>query len=211
MFRLVDGRPPPWLTAVLRAPVVLFRLRLGWLFGRRLLLLSHVGRRSGRERAAVVEVVGHEHDPPVWYVAAAWGERSDWYRNLNQNPNAEITVGRDRHRVVAKVVDIDHAAAVHAEYVREHPWAAYLIGRMLGIDLTRSDPRVLAERIPLIALIAADAAGDSDGAVAPVVGTHAEVPASDTPRGRDRAGNRAVASPHSEQGGRVDREAPDDP
>jgi len=139
-----------------------------------LLLLSHVGRRSGQERTAVLEVVGHEDDPPSWYVAAAWGERSDWFRNLKQNPNAAITVGRGRSRVVARVVDIDEAVSVHGEYVREHPWAARLIGRILGIDLLGSDPKVLAERIPLVALVADDPADVPTDTVAPVVGTRAE-------------------------------------
>lgn len=30
-----------------RAPVYLYRWRLGWLFGNRLLLLTHTGRRTG--------------------------------------------------------------------------------------------------------------------------------------------------------------------
>lgn len=138
------------------------------------MLLSHVGRRSGRARAAVLEVVGYGDDPPVWFVAAAWGERSDWFRNLKQNPNAAITVGRDRNRVVARVLDIDQAVRVHSEYVRKHPWAARLVGRMIGIDLLGSDPRVLAERIPLVALVAEDPADVPTDTVAPVAGTHAE-------------------------------------
>ena len=88
----------------------------------------------------------------MWYVAAAWGERSDWYRNLMQNPHARITVGGKRHPVTAATVDIEDAVRIHREYVQEHPLAARLVGRMLGIDLIRSDPRVLAERIPLVAL-----------------------------------------------------------
>lgn len=162
---------------MLRAPVVVFRLRLGWLFGKRLLLLSHVGRRSGRDRTAVLEVVCHEEDPPVWYVAAAWGDRSDWFRNVKQNPNAAITVGRDRYRVLARVVDIDRAVRVHGEYVREHPWAAWFLGRMLGMDLLGSHPRLLAERIPLVALVAQVPVGVLTDTVAPVLGTRAETQA----------------------------------
>lgn len=122
------------------------------MFGNRLLMLSHTGRQSGRERATVLEVVAREEDPETWYVAAAWGDQSDWFRNLEHDPHAEIHVGRNHHRVVARLVDVDHAAEIHSGYVKTHPWAARTVGRMLGIDLVGSDPRRLAERIPLVAL-----------------------------------------------------------
>ncbi len=120
-------------------------------------MLLHVGRHSGIERAAVLEVVAHDEDPPVWYVAAAWGDRSDWYRNVQHNPNAEIRVGRNLHRVIAEVVDSDRAVGIYTRYVDRHPWAARFVGRMLGIDLEGSDPEVLARRIPLVALRIEDA------------------------------------------------------
>lgn len=40
-------RPRGLLRLLLRAPVALYRLRLGWLLGGRVLLLSHTGR-AGR-------------------------------------------------------------------------------------------------------------------------------------------------------------------
>lgn len=169
MTELVDRRLPAWVGAAFRAPAVLFRLRLGWLFFGRLLMLSHVGRRTARSRRTVLEVVSHQADPPVWYVAAAWGGRSDWYRNLTQNPHARITVGGKRYAVTAATVDIEDAVRIHREYVQEHPLAARLVGRMLGIDLTRSDPKVLAERIPVVALAV-------EGSADPAIDSVARVP-----------------------------------
>lgn len=174
MASLVDRQPSRWLIPLFRAPVVLFRLRLGWLFGTRLLLLSHVGRHSGRVRTTVLEVVAHHDDPPVWYVAAAWGDRSDWFRNLIRNPVAEISVGRNRRAVVARVVEPDQAARIHFRYIQEHPAAARIVGRMLGVDLLRSDPTSLAQRIPLVALAGTRAREDLADDVAPVAGTRAD-------------------------------------
>jgi hypothetical protein len=39
-----------------RMPIYLYRLKLGWLFGSRLLLLNHVGRVSGKSRLTILEV-----------------------------------------------------------------------------------------------------------------------------------------------------------
>ena len=43
-----------WLV---RAPINLYRVGLGFLFGTRLLMLEHVGRRTGARRYVVLEVV----------------------------------------------------------------------------------------------------------------------------------------------------------
>jgi hypothetical protein len=42
---------------LMRAPIWIYRARLGFLFGSRMLLLEHVGRKSGRRRQAVLEIV----------------------------------------------------------------------------------------------------------------------------------------------------------
>ena len=39
-----------------RVPTYLYEHDLGWLFGRRFLCLTHVGRRSGRRYRTVIEV-----------------------------------------------------------------------------------------------------------------------------------------------------------
>src|SRR5918911_827984 len=46
---------------ILRCPVVVYRLGFGWLLGHQFLLLTHVGRRTGRVRETVLKVL---HDDP---------------------------------------------------------------------------------------------------------------------------------------------------
>jgi hypothetical protein len=56
----VTKRPPKGLLRLmLRLPIWLYRLRLGWLLGNRFLLLTHVGRKTGLPHQTVVEVVSH--------------------------------------------------------------------------------------------------------------------------------------------------------
>jgi hypothetical protein len=43
---MVSVRRKTALWYLLRAPVYLYRWDLGWLFGHRLLLLTHIGRRT---------------------------------------------------------------------------------------------------------------------------------------------------------------------
>ncbi len=65
----------------------LWRLGLGWLIGRRLLLLTTVGRRSGEPHRVVV---GFQFRAGTFYVISAAGSGTDWYRNLMARPPATI-------------------------------------------------------------------------------------------------------------------------
>jgi len=48
----------PWfLIPLFKLPLLLYRLRLGWLLGKRFMLLTHVGRRSGKVRRTILAVL----------------------------------------------------------------------------------------------------------------------------------------------------------
>lgn len=147
----------------------LFEVRLGWIFGDRLLLLHHTGRRSGRQHKTTLEVVVHWEQPPAWYVTAAWGEGADWLQNLRSHPRSTVIVGRRVVPVVADILDVEQAADVYAEYARRRPLTAWVIGRVIGVDINQDPPRTLATRMPIVALRAATNGGGSvtcTGAVA---------------------------------------------
>ena len=132
-------RPPRgarrWL---LRLPTAAYRVRLGWLFGRRLVLVEHTGRRSGQARQVVLEVV--EHDPTgAVTVASGFVARSDWYRNLLAEPQTHITIGRRRYPVVAHRVDAQQGAEIMTAYARRHRTAARQVARFMGHEVNGSD------------------------------------------------------------------------
>lgn len=143
------GRPPPgplgrWLA---RAPRYLYRIGLGRLLGRRFVMVEHIGRRTGLARQTVLEVV--RHDPTSIDVAAAWGERSDWYRNLQATPQARISTGPLRGEpAVASVVDREEAASVFGDYAEAHPRAARALAKALGLPF--DDSPALAAAVPLV-------------------------------------------------------------
>jgi len=131
----VIARDPPsrLLRLFFKAPVVLYRLRMGWLLGSRFLLLTHTGRRTGQTRLTVIEVVGYDPSIPEAVVIAAWGERAQWVRNLKAAPAVSVQIGRvhwsaPEHRIL----DPERAAEVIATYWREHPVAARMIAKLLG-------------------------------------------------------------------------------
>ena len=76
--------------------------RVGGMFeGRTLLLLHHVGARSGTQR---VNPVAYTTDGARYIVIASKGgapTNPGWYHNLKTNPNATIEVGTDTIDVLA--------------------------------------------------------------------------------------------------------------
>ena len=92
-------RPPSGMSrALFRAPIYLYRLGLGWLFGKRILLLNHTGRVSGTQRQVILEVVEHDRTNGSFVVASGWGPTAAWYRNILHTPQVSVQVGDARSR-----------------------------------------------------------------------------------------------------------------
>ena len=77
--------------------------RVGGMFeGSTLLLLHHVGARSGQDR---VNPLAYNRDGDRYVVFASKGgapTNPDWYHNLKANPNVKIEVGTDTIAVAAQ-------------------------------------------------------------------------------------------------------------
>lgn len=99
---------------IFRAPMVFYQLgwgpALSWL---PLLILTTKGRKSGAPRHVVVEYRRHGSK---YYVVSGWGARTDWYRNIQQEPRVTIQQGGQIIDARAQLVD-DPAEALRALYM----------------------------------------------------------------------------------------------
>jgi len=106
---------------LVRAPIGLYRIGLGWIFGRRLMLLEHTGRTSGAARFVVLEVVTMPSVNEV-VIASALGRRAQWFQNLLDEPVCHVSIGmRRRVPAVADVLEPAAAKEFLAVYQEEHP------------------------------------------------------------------------------------------
>jgi len=137
-----------------RAPIWFYRLGLGGLLGSRFLLLNHVGRKTGKPRQAVLEVVQHNQDTGAYVVASGFGEKSDWYLNVMANPEITIQVGKRRMTARATRLSLTQAIEVMLDYNQRHPNALRTLAGILGYrtDGSEEDVRYLASLIPIMAL-----------------------------------------------------------
>jgi deazaflavin-dependent oxidoreductase (nitroreductase family) len=151
--KLREVQPPRgcarWL---FRAPIRLFQWGLGWIFMGRALLLEHTGRRSGRTRYVVLEVIRHDEEEDAYYVASGWGEKSDWFQNILQDGRVQIRVGRRRARAFAECVPLDEAGEEILRYARKYPLPFRSLMRMIGYRVQHSDEelRGMAEVLPVV-------------------------------------------------------------
>jgi deazaflavin-dependent oxidoreductase (nitroreductase family) len=130
--------------ALVRAPIWVYRARLGFLFGSRLLMLEHTGRATGIPRQVVLEVIDHP-DPDTYVVASGFGRRAQWFRNVRANPRVRVQVrGRGPRPATARVLGPGEAGRVLAAYRRRHPraWDRFrpVLEETLGEHIGETDP-----------------------------------------------------------------------
>ncbi len=151
--------PSGLLRLAMRSPILLYRLRLGWLLGKRFILLEHRGRKSGVIRRTVIEVVDHNPLFGSYVVAAAWGKKSDWFKNISVNPRVTIGVGLRRFSAIASTLSANEATHHLNVYARKHPFAFKQLGSILIGSASKEPENIIksfAESIPLVQFIPSD-------------------------------------------------------
>ncbi len=137
---------------IVRLPVLLYRVRLGAIFGNRLLMLEHIGRHSGKARYVVLEVVDRP-SPTMLVVVSGFGARAQWYRNIRSHSSVRVYMRSHRPLpAVARVMTTDEAQAALSTYARDHPRAWGSLRPVLEETLGTS----IDERCPGLPMVALD-------------------------------------------------------
>ncbi len=79
----------PILRKLYRIPILLYRLGLGPLIGKYILILSTFGRKTGKVRRTPVEYFSHQGKI---FVISGFGNKPDWYKNLQAHPQAGLSI-----------------------------------------------------------------------------------------------------------------------
>jgi deazaflavin-dependent oxidoreductase (nitroreductase family) len=151
---IVDRPPSRALRFGLRLPLWLYRVNLGWLLGDRFLMLTHIGRKSGQPHQTVIEVVHHDKASDTYYVVSGWGEKSDWYQNIQKYLDVTVHVGSRKFQARAKFIPLAKAIEIMEAYARDHSLAfGELNSLFLGERMKPGSgaPRQLAAKMPMVA------------------------------------------------------------
>lgn len=134
-------------------PILLYRMRLGWLLGHRFLLLTHQGRTTGKVRQTVLEVVHYDLASHESAVLSAYGVRADWYQNTLAHPAHEVQTGFERYVPQQRLLDAAERLAALRIYQQHYRRAFQAVMRWLGYpyDGTEAGLRSLADIVVITA------------------------------------------------------------
>lgn len=151
----IQPPPPPrgWKAWLWRAPIWFFRIGLGGMFGKRFLLLSHIGRKSGQTRQAVIEVVKIDSENNIYYSVSGFGEKAQWFQNIMSTPQVNIQVGGRKMEAQSERLSIEDGENILQEYSRLHPTALRELSKILNLPYDGSPESVseMAKVLPVIA------------------------------------------------------------
>lgn len=122
---------PSFMIPIFKLPVTLYRLRLGWLLGKRFMQLTHVGRRSGKVHKTILAVLRFDDKTQEIYAVSAW-KGSDWYYNIQASPALELETGRVRYAPLQRALAPEEITAAFMDYRKAHPIFSRLICRIPG-------------------------------------------------------------------------------
>jgi deazaflavin-dependent oxidoreductase (nitroreductase family) len=110
--------------------------------GARLLLLNHLGARSGRERVTPL-MYRKDHDSWVVFASKAGApDNPDWYHNVRAHPEVTIEVGDRTVAVDARVADAsDRDRLWEAQKLEVPQFAMYEESTTRRIPVVILDPR----------------------------------------------------------------------
>lgn len=141
--------------ALFKAPITLWRLGLGPLLGRYMLLITHTGRKSGLPRRTMVEY--HVLDE-TRYAPCAFGPRAQWYRNIEADPLVTVQDKYGVHPMRARrVTDPEELVAVFALLQQRNPMMLGWYLDSLGIASTVEAVLEQRDRVIFIAFDPTDA------------------------------------------------------
>lgn len=131
---------------LMRLPIRLYHARLGLLFGSRILMLEHRGRRTGAHRYVVLEVVDHPA-PDTYVVASGFGRRAQWFRNVTVEPHVRVWIGRrgPTAATARQLTTAEADTALHAYMGRHHQaWDTMkpVLENTLGSPVTEQDTQL---------------------------------------------------------------------
>ena len=151
------GRPSRLLKAVFDLPSWFYRQGFGWMLGKRVLAVTHRGRKSGKEFQTVLEAVSFDPHTSESVVASAYGTQADWYQNIQAEPALRIATGRLDYVPQQRFLSAEEAEVAAERFCREHPMEARLIPRVLPsigaatpTDPDLTPPELLAT-LPMVA------------------------------------------------------------
>ncbi len=151
------GRPRGLLKFFFKMPLFLHKVGIVWWIekfsGAQWMLITTTGRKSGKPRQVMVDVVDYDKEADIFYIEAAYGRRADWVRNIQANPDFRAQVGRRKFTARAEFLPPEVAEEKLVMLVRKVPKYARAVMAMAGLKYSNeAELRALAHNMLMLAV-----------------------------------------------------------
>jgi deazaflavin-dependent oxidoreductase (nitroreductase family) len=107
-----------------------------------MLLLEHVGARSGARRTSPLLYIADGDDVVIVASKGGYPKHPAWFHNLRAHPETTVQIGRERRAVRARVASAEERERLWPRVVEAYPGYAEYQARSLGREI----PLVVLER-----------------------------------------------------------------
>ncbi len=149
-------RPNTLLKVFFKIPLFVHKLGFGgWerIIGAQWMLITTIGRKSGRHRQVMVDVLLHNGQTDAYYILSAYGSRADWVRNIQVNPRFEAQVGRRKFSARASTLSGEKAGEMLVQFYRLKPAYTRAVMNAAGMKFKDEDDlRMLGAKLLLLAV-----------------------------------------------------------
>lgn len=153
---MLRKRPNAPLKFFFKFPLLLHKIGLGgWekIIGAEWMLIATTGRKTGKRRETLVDVMDYDKANDVYYIEAAYGARADWYRNIKKTPVFEAQVGRRKFKAAANELDEKNIGEMLVRFFRRKPAYTRSVMAMVGMKFKDEDElREMGKRLTLLAV-----------------------------------------------------------
>ena len=126
MTEEIKAQPPhpipypenPIIRTFYRTPILLYRLGLGKVIGKFIMIISTFGRKSGKVRRTPIE---YFRKGDLIYAISGFERDPDWYRNLKAHPHVTLQTNQGTHYVLARTPETDDEWQGALDYLAESP------------------------------------------------------------------------------------------
>lgn len=125
------ARAPAIMLPIFKSPIFLYRTGLGWLLGKRFMLLTHIGRRTGKSYRTVLAVLFFDPETREIKTISAWSH-SDWFHNIQASPALAVETGGVRYTPVHHALSPEEIATLFEEYRKKHPIFSRIVCQIPG-------------------------------------------------------------------------------
>jgi deazaflavin-dependent oxidoreductase (nitroreductase family) len=114
------NHPGPVFKWIFKIPILYYKLGLGWILGKRFLLLTTTGRKTGKPRHTPLEFL-YDPQKDAYRVSPGWGGNTDWYKNIGHDPRVRVQVERRKFEAFAEPAGDEESAEFMMLVSRRHP------------------------------------------------------------------------------------------